>query len=365
MDRNIIKQNLTSVKTILVTGGAGFIGTNFILFLTKYYDVKIINYDVLTYASNINNLISIHGDNYVFIKGDVRDQNLFLDTLLKYDVDAVINFAAESHVDYSIKNPQVFLETNILGVFQTLEASRKFLAVNKTKNNFRFLHVSTDEVFGSLDSNDPAFTESSLYQPNSPYSASKAASDHLVRAWFHTYGMPVITTNCSNNYGPYQFKEKLIPLIISNALSLKKLPIYGDGLNIRDWLYVEDHCSAIFNVLLNGCIGESYNIGGNNEKTNLDVVKTICQQLDEYYPVKNNHYYENIKHQKIKSYLDLVEFVEDRKGHDRRYAINSSKIKEELQWKPKESFETGMNKTLIWYLSEFKKNLELTTFDNL
>jgi dTDP-glucose 4,6-dehydratase len=331
-------------KTILVTGGAGFIGSNFVLeWVTQSRD-KIINLDLLTYAGNINNLSSIKNNlNHVFIQGNIADEILISDLLKHYKPWAIINFAAESHVDRSISNPSAFIHTNIIGTYNLLESTRKYFdnLTNEERKTFRLLHVSTDEVYGSLKNSDPAFTEESNYKPNSPYSASKASSDHLVRAWFHTYGLPTIITNCSNNYGPYQFPEKLIPLIITNALSGNDLPIYGDGQNIRDWLFVTDHCSAIINVLEKGTPGECYNIGGNNEKTNIEVVNIICSLLDELAPQYQNG---------LSSYSKLINFVKDRQGHDRRYAINSSKIQRELGWQPKETFETGIAKTVKWYL---------------
>lgn len=327
---------------ILVTGGAGFIGSNFVIHAIKSGRHKIINLDKLTYAGNLETLRSISGyENYLFVHGDIGDEKLVSSLLEKHRPYAIINFAAESHVDRSIHGPGDFIQTNIVGTFNLLESVRGYYQSLDTheKMQFRFLHVSTDEVYGSLEKNDPPFSESNPYEPNSPYAASKAASDHLVRAWHHTYGIPVLTTNCSNNYGPYQFPEKLIPLIIHNALNHKPLPIYGDGLQVRDWLYVEDHCEAIETVLLNGKIGETYNIGGNNEKTNLFVVETICQILDRLMPRQDQ-----------KSYAELITFVKDRLGHDRRYAINAKKISLELGWKPKETFETGIEKTIRWYL---------------
>ncbi len=327
---------------ILVTGGAGFIGSNFVIHAIKSGRHKIINLDKLTYAGNLETLRSISGyENYLFVHGDIGDEKLVSSLLEKHRPYAIINFAAESHVDRSIHGPSDFIKTNIVGTFNLLESVRGYYQSLDTheKMQFRFLHVSTDEVYGSLEKNDPPFSESNPYEPNSPYAASKAASDHLVRAWHHTYGIPVLTTNCSNNYGPYQFPEKLIPLIIHNALNHKPLPIYGDGLQVRDWLYVEDHCEAIETVLLNGKIGETYNIGGNNEKTNLFVVETICQILDRLMPRQDQ-----------KSYAELITFVKDRLGHDRRYAINAKKISLELGWKPKETFETGIEKTIRWYL---------------
>ena len=329
--------------TIIVTGGAGFIGSNFILNYLSKHDETVVNIDKLTYAGNINNLSAVKSyPNYQFVQGDIADQNLLSQLLRNYTPRAIIHFAAESHVDRSIHGPADFVQTNIVGTFQLLEAVRAFWQVlpEEQKNQFRFLHVSTDEVYGSLCATDPAFTEVSQYQPNSPYSASKAASDHLVRAYHHTYGLPVLTTNCSNNYGQFQFPEKLIPLIINNALSLKPLPIYGDGQQVRDWLYVQDHCRGIERVLESGRLGETYNIGGWNEKTNLEVVYTVCDLLDSLKPKADGT-----------SYRTQIDFVKDRPGHDRRYAINATKIEQELGWKPEESFETGIRKTIEWYLT--------------
>ena len=327
---------------IIVTGGAGFIGSNFVNAWVKLGLGKVVNLDKLTYAGNLANLAEIeHQPEHVFVHGDIGNRAL-VDALLKqYQPRAIVNFAAESHVDRSIHAPGEFIQTNIVGTFNLLEATRAYWGglndVNKDK--FRFLHVSTDEVYGSLSSTDPAFKETNTYQPNSPYSASKAASDHLVRAYHHTYGLPVLTTNCSNNYGPYHFPEKLIPLVIHNALAGKPLPIYGNGQQIRDWLYVGDHCSAIRRVLEAGRVGEVYNIGGWNEKPNIEVVKTLCRMLDAKKPRADG-----------KSYLDQITFVEDRLGHDQRYAIDASKLAEELGWKPVETFETGIEKTVSWYL---------------
>ena len=327
---------------ILVTGGAGFVGANFVLRMLNSNQVNLVNLDKLTYAGNLQTLAPIAGNaNYRFYQGDIGDRDLLNNLLKQYQPKAVINFAAESHVDRSIRGPSEFIQTNIVGTFNLLESVRAYfedLDV-ETKNKFRFLHVSTDEVYGTLDKTDPPFSEANPYEPNSPYAASKAASDHLVRAWFHTYGLPVLTTNCSNNYGPYQFPEKLIPLVMHNALKGKQLPVYGDGLQIRDWLYVEDHCDAIWTVLEKGRLGETYNIGGNNEKTNISVVQTICSILDQLKPREDQ-----------KSYAEQISFVKDRPGHDRRYAINASKIANELGWRPKETFETGIEKTIQWYL---------------
>ena len=327
---------------ILITGGAGFIGANYVLQELGQIEPKLVNLDKLTYAGNLQTLESISGKpNYHFYQGDIGDRALVAQILEKYQPEAVINFAAESHVDRSIHGPGDFIQTNIVGAFNLLESVRAYyekLDADK-KDTFRFLHVSTDEVYGTLDQTDPPFAETNPYEPNSPYAASKAASDHLVRAWFHTYGLPVLTTNCSNNYGPYQFPEKLIPLVIHNALKDKPLPVYGDGKQIRDWLYVKDHCEAIRVVLERGRLGETYNIGGNNEKTNILVVETICRILDQLRPRADR-----------KSYSEQIAFVTDRPGHDRRYAINASKIANELGWKPKETFESGIQKTVQWYL---------------
>ena len=327
---------------ILVTGGAGFIGSNFVLNWLSTQNEGLINLDSLSYAADLNNLESIsENKEYFFIKGSIEDQNLIEQILEKYNPRAVINFAAETHVDRSIEDPEIFIKTNILGTFHLLNASLKFwkkISLDNQKK-FKFLHISTDEVFGSLSLEDEKSNELSPYKPNSPYSASKAASDHLVRAWGETYKLPVITTNCTNNYGPHQFPEKLIPLLIHNCLNNKKLPIYGNGENVRDWLYVEDHCEAIKEVLVKGSIGETYNIGGNNEKTNIEIVKTVCSTLDEIKPRKNNS-----------SYKELITFVEDRSGHDFRYSLDISKIKKELNWQPQETFESGIRKTILWYL---------------
>jgi len=327
---------------VLVTGGAGFIGSNFILDWLAAGDEAVINLDALTYAGNLENLASLDGDaDHRFVKGDIGDFGLVAGLLSEHHVRAVVNFAAESHVDRSIHGPEDFIQTNIVGTFRLLEAVRAYWngLEAEAKANFRFLHVSTDEVYGSLEKDDPAFAETNRYEPNSPYSASKAASDHLVRAYHHTYGLPVLTTNCSNNYGPYHFPEKLIPLVIHNALAGKPLPIYGDGQQIRDWLYVKDHCSAIRRVLEAGRLGETYNVGGWNEKPNLDVVHTLCAILDELSPRTDG-----------KPYKEQITYVKDRPGHDRRYAIDASKIERELGWKPAETFETGIRKTVQWYL---------------
>ena len=328
---------------LLVTGGAGFIGSNFVLDWLAQTDETVVNLDKLTYAGNLENLSSLDGDKrHVFVKGDIGDSALAGQLLATYQPRAVINFAAESHVDRSIHGPEDFIQTNIVGTFHLLEAVRAYWngLQGDAKSSFRFLHVSTDEVYGSLGLGDAAFTETHAYAPNSPYSASKAASDHLVRSYHHTYGLPVLTTNCSNNYGPYHFPEKLIPLMIVNALAGKPLPVYGDGQQIRDWLYVKDHCSAIREVLARGRLGEVYNVGGWNEKPNLDIVYTLCQLLDELRPKADGG-----------SYQSQIAYVKDRPGHDRRYAIDASKIERELGWRPSETFETGIRKTVAWYLA--------------
>jgi dTDP-glucose 4,6-dehydratase len=328
--------------TILVTGGAGFIGANFVLDWLGLIDEPVVNLDKLTYAGNLENLASIgHDARHHFVRGDIGDETLLRRLLEEHKPRAIVNFAAESHVDRSIEGPEAFIQTNVVGSFRLLEATRLYWNALDTndKTGFRFLHVSTDEVYGSLEPNDPAFTESSRYQPNSPYSATKAASDHLVRAYHHTYGLPVFTTNCSNNYGPYHFPEKLIPLVIRNALAGKPLPIYGDGKQVRDWLYVKDHCSGIRRVLEAGRFGETYNIGGRNEKTNLEVVHTLCAILDREQPREDGL-----------SYATQISFVGDRLGHDRRYAIDASRMEQELNWTPAETFDSGIRKTVRWYL---------------
>lgn len=328
---------------ILVTGGAGFIGANFVLDWLAQNDEPVINVDKLTYAGNLHTLKSLGGDpRHVFVRADIGDREVIDELLASHKPRAVINFAAESHVDRSIHGPGDFIQTNVVGTFNLLESVRAYWndLPPEEKDAFRFLHVSTDEVYGTLEETDPPFAESNRYEPNSPYSASKAASDHLVRAWHHTYGLPVLTTNCSNNYGPYHFPEKLIPLVILNALAGKPLPIYGDGQQIRDWLYVKDHCAAIRRVLEAGRPGETYNVGGWNEKANLDVVKTICALLDELQPRTAD-----------KGYAEQITYVTDRPGHDRRYAIDASKLSEELGWKPAETFESGIRKTVEWYLA--------------
>lgn len=326
---------------ILVTGGAGFIGANFVLDWVASNDEPVVNLDALTYAGNLESLASLQGNpRHVFVQGDITDRALVDRLLAEHRPRAIVHFAAESHVDRSIHGPGDFIRTNVNGTFTLLEAARAhWLSLDPdAKAAFRFHHVSTDEVYGSLSPTAPAFTETHPYEPNSPYSASKAASDHLVRAWFHTYGLPVVTTNCSNNYGPYHFPEKLIPLMIVNALAGKPLPVYGDGQQVRDWLYVKDHCSAIREVLARGRLGETYNVGGWNEKPNLEIVRTVCSLLDE------------LKPDPAGSYKRLITFVTDRPGHDRRYAIDARKLERELGWKPAETFETGIRKTVQWYL---------------
>lgn len=326
---------------ILITGGAGFIGANFVLDWLEKKDEPVVNLDKLTYAGNLKNLSGLKRDTrHIFVQGDIGDRDLVRKLLEQHRPRAIINFAAESHVDRSIHGPEDFIQTNVVGTFHLLEETRRhWLSRPEAEQaNFRFLHVSTDEVYGSLGPTDAAFTESTAFAPNSPYSASKASSDHLVRAYHHTYGLPVLTTNCSNNYGPYQFPEKLIPLMILNASQGKPLPIYGDGMNVRDWLYVTDHCSAIRTVLVNGRLGETYNIGGWNEMPNIEIVKTVCALLDEMRPDAAG------------PYARLLNYVKDRPGHDRRYAIDASKIHNELNWKPAETFDTGIRKTVRWYL---------------
>jgi dTDP-glucose 4,6-dehydratase len=331
-----------SADTILVTGGAGFIGSNFVLQWLASEPSDVINLDKLTYAGNPANLSSVATDRrYRFLQGDICDRDLIAELLITHRPRVIVHFAAESHVDRSIHGPDDFVRTNVNGTFSLLEQSRAYWSglIGNDRDRFRFLHVSTDEVYGSLGPNDPPFSESTRYAPNSPYSASKAASDHLARAYFHTYGLPVVTTNCSNNYGPFQFPEKLIPLVILHATTGKPIPVYGDGQNVRDWLFVTDHCEAIRNVLARGRPGETYNIGGRNEIKNLDVVNTICSVLDELRPDDS-----------IVPHRNLIKFVTDRPGHDRRYAIDASKIESELGWKPRETFESGIRKTVQWYL---------------
>ncbi len=324
---------------IFVTGGSGFIGSNFIIKQVTELKNNILNYDKLTYAGNIDNLFDLECDNnYQFINGDICDKNLLFTSIQEFTPDAIIHFASETHVDRSIDDPMKFIHTNIVGTGTLLSAASQYYNNIKDKS-FKFLHISTDEVFGSLK-NDGYFNESMPYLPNSPYSASKASSDHLVRAWFKTYKLPVLTTICSNNYGPYQFPEKLIPLMIANCIDEKPLPIYGRGLNVRDWLFVEDHCDAIYEVLINGAIGQTYNIGGNNEKSNIDLVNRLCEILDDLSPRENGN-----------TYKKLITYVSDRPGHDYRYAIDSTKIKNELKWTPRYTFEKGIKKTIQWYLA--------------
>ncbi|WP_285413484.1 dTDP-glucose 4,6-dehydratase [Variovorax sp. efr-133-TYG-130] len=337
---------------ILVTGGAGFIGANFVLDWIANSDEPVVNLDKLTYAGNLETLASLKNNpQHIFVQGDIGDSALVDRLLAEHKPRAVVNFAAESHVDRSIHGPEDFVQTNVLGTFRLLESVRGYWSALPAdqKTAFRFLHVSTDEVYGSLSKTDPAFTEENKYEPNSPYSASKAASDHLVRAWHHTYGLPVLTTNCSNNYGPFHFPEKLIPLMIVNALAGKPLPVYGDGMQVRDWLYVKDHCSAIRRVLEAGQLGETYNVGGWNEKPNIEIVNTVCALLDELRPKADG-----------KPYKEQITYVTDRPGHDRRYAIDARKLEAELGWKPAETFDTGIRKTVEWYLanSEWVRNVQ-------
>lgn len=340
---------------ILVTGGAGFIGSNFVLHWLTRESAAVVNLDALTYAGNLQNLHSLRASQaHTFVQGDITDAALVSDLLRRYQPRAVVHFAAESHVDRSIHGPEEFIRTNIIGTFQLLHAARDYwqgLSAPE-RERFQFVHVSTDEVYGTLRPEDPAFSETTAYAPNSPYSASKAGSDHLVRAYHHTYGLPTLITNCSNNYGPRQFPEKLIPLMVINAVHGKPLPIYGDGLNVRDWLYVEDHCEAIRTVLARGRPGETYNIGGRSEKTNLEIVNTICAVLEEERPGRD--------------YRSLITFVADRPGHDRRYAIDSTKIETELSWRPRESFESGIRKTVRWYLDnmEWVSNVTSGAYQN-
>ncbi len=339
-------------RTILVTGGAGFIGSNFVLQRIAAGD-RVVNLDKLTYAGNLGNLASVqHNPDHVFIQGGIEDEALVQSLLAKHQPQAIVNFAAESHVDRSIVSPEEFISTNVVGSFRLLHAALAYYRAlaPAAQAAFRFLHVSTDEVYGSLSRSDPAFTEEKAYEPNSPYSASKAASDHLVRAYYHTYGLPVITTNCSNNYGPYQFPEKLIPLVILNAFHGKPLPIYGDGLNVRDWLYVGDHCLAISLVLERGLPGKTYNIGGDSEMANIDVVTTICSIMDEFHPSGAPH-------------SRLITYVTDRPGHDRRYAVDSSRLKRELGWSQQETFSTGIRRTIEWYLANTAWIQEVTSGD--
>lgn len=337
---------------ILVTGGAGFIGANFVLDWLAQSEEAVVNLDKLTYAGNLETLASLKANpGHIFVQGDIGDSALLDRLLAEHQPRAVVNFAAESHVDRSIHGPEDFVQTNVLGTFRLLESVRGYWSAlpAERKSAFRFLHVSTDEVYGSLSKADPAFTEENKYEPNSPYSASKAASDHLVRAWHHTYGLPVLTTNCSNNYGPFHFPEKLIPLMIVNALAGKPLPVYGDGMQVRDWLYVKDHCSAIRRVLEAGRLGETYNVGGWNEKPNIEIVNTVCALLDELRPRADG-----------KPYKEQITYVTDRPGHDRRYAIDARKLEKELGWKPAETFDTGIRKTVEWYLAngEWVRNVQ-------
>jgi len=338
--------------TILVTGGAGFIGGNFVLDWFAHSNEPVINVDKLTYAGNLETLQQLEGNHaHIFVKADIGDREVIGALLTEHQPRAVVNFAAESHVDRSIDGPGEFIQTNVVGTFNLLESVRGYWSTlsEEARADFRFLHVSTDEVYGTLTATDEPFKETNPYEPNSPYSASKAASDHLVRAWHHTYGLPVLTTNCSNNYGPYHFPEKLIPLVILNAIAGKTLPIYGDGQQVRDWLYVKDHCSAIRTVLQGGRVGETYNVGGWNEKPNLEVVKAICAMLDELKPRTDG-----------RSYAEQIAFVKDRPGHDRRYAIDARKLERDLSWKPAETFETGIRKTVNWYLenSDWTANVQ-------
>ncbi len=343
---------------IFVTGGAGFIGSNFVLDWLANSNEPVVNLDKLTYAGNLQNLESLKRDQrHTFVKGDIGDAQLVSDLLRQHRPRAIVSFAAESHVDRSIHGPGDFVMTNIVGTFRLLECVRAHFSelTPEEKNSFRFLHVSTDEVYGTLGPSDPAFREDTAYAPNSPYSASKAASDHLVRAYHHTYGIPVLTTNCSNNYGPYHFPEKLIPLMIHNALAGKALPVYGDGQQVRDWLYVRDHCSGIRLVLEKGRLGETYNIGGSSERANLDVVNLLCSILDELKPRSDGS-----------SYAKLIAFVADRPGHDRRYAVDTNKIQRELGWRPEETFETGLRKTVAWFLAnqDWVSNVTSGTYRN-
>lgn len=329
----------------LITGGAGFIGSSLVRFLINETNHQVLNLDKLTYAGNLKTLLSVDKNSrYEFIQGDICDRDLINSIFFNYKPDVVMHLAAESHVDRSIDGPSEFIQTNIVGTYELLECARKYWQTLAVNNNFRFHHISTDEVYGSLEDND-LFDEKNAYDPNSPYSASKASSDHLVRAWHRTFGLPILISNCSNNYGPYQFPEKLIPLMILSAFVGNSLPVYGNGQQIRDWLYVEDHVRALYSVVSRGKIGETYNIGGHNEKTNIQVVQLICDILDELCPSKLNN---------ISSYRELIRYVEDRPGHDQRYAINAKKIEKELGWKPKETFETGLKKTVEWYIKNYE-----------
>lgn len=347
---------------ILVTGGAGFIGSNFVLDWIAAEGSPLLNLDKLTYAGNLGNLSQLKDDpRHVFVQGDICDRELVAKLLKEHRPSAIVHFAAESHVDRSIHGPADFVQVNVIGTFSLLEEIRAYWSTlpGPEKNRFRFLQVSTDEVYGSLGRDDPAFIETTPYAPNSPYAASKAAADHLVRAYHHTYGLPTLTTNCSNNYGPFQFPEKLIPLMIINAVEGRPLPVYGDGLNVRDWLFVGDHCAAVRLVLHQGRLGETYNIGGNSEKTNLEVVKTICTILDELRPLRSLPITHNPS--PIARYSSLITFVQDRPGHDRRYAMNTQKLKSELGWKPTERFDTGLRKTIKWYLDHMDWVKEITS----
>src|SRR5438094_2807549 len=338
---------------LLVTGGAGFIGSNFVLSTIAATGETLVNLDKLTYAGNLGSLDSLREDRrHTFLQGDICDREMLRKLLSKHKPRAVVHFAAESHVDRSIAGPAAFVQTNVVGTFCLLEESRSFheSLAGTERERFRFLHVSTDEVYGSLGPNDPAFTETNRHAPNSPYAASKAAADHLVRAYHHTYGLPTLTTNCSNNYGPFQFPEKLIPLMIPNACQAKPLPVYGDGQNVRDWLFVEDHCEAVRTVLAKGKVGETYNIGGYSEKKNLEIVETVCSALDELRP-----------NDPVVPHKNLITFVKDRPGHDRRYAIDARKIQRELGWQPRETFETGIRKTSQWYLANEEWLQSVTT----
>jgi dTDP-glucose 4,6-dehydratase len=341
---------MTEKKTVLVTGGSGFIGTNLVRLLLDSGEYRLVNLDALTYAANPSSLADLHGDpGYVFVKGNITDRELVSSLLAKYEPAGVLHLAAESHVDRSIVNAEDFIQTNVVGTYSILEAARAYWNAlpSERKSTFRFLHVSTDEVFGSLGE-EGYFSEETPYEPNSPYAASKAASDHFVRAFHHTYGLPTVITNCSNNYGPYQFPEKMIPLMILNALSGKPLPVYGDGSNVRDWIYVEDHCKAVKLAFEQGTPGEVYAIGANNEQKNINLVNQICSILDEIAPPSEVH---QLREQGLESYSDLINFVQDRPGHDHRYAIDSSKIARELGWQPEAKFETGLRNTIEWYLS--------------
>ena len=332
-------------KNILITGGKGFIGTNFINYiLLKYKNQKIINLDKLTYAANIN---IIKNKKYKFVKGDISNKKLVYEILLKYNIDTIVNFAAETHVDNSIKTPRLFINSNISGVFNLIEAANQYYKTNykKLKNNFRFHQISTDEVYGSLKLKEKPFTEKSSYKPNSPYSASKAGADHIIRSYYKTYNLPITISTCSNNYGPFQNSEKLIPKIIYNCINRKEIPIYGNGLNIRDWIYVDDHCDAIYKILKYGKIGETYNVGSNNELKNIEIVKLICKIINSKYDFRNDNL------------LNLITFVKDRPGHDFRYSINSNKIRKKLNWRPKVKFTFGLKKTINWYFNQLNKRI--------